>query len=385
MSRAAVCLATAEALASVPAAFAPRVMIGFDGFIDHIIDVVGTREHATAYTPIPTIDGLAKRIGGAAGQSTNLELVVKTSKIGGNGPIMANAMCALGYGITAIGLLGEGGIDPVFAPLAARAAQCISLGPPATTDALEFRDGKVMLGKLEPLARITYDRLIEVVGLERLGRLFAEADGVATVNWTMSLGMTALWQRLAAELLPRVLRRRPLWFIDLADPAKRTVIDLLAAFSAIRVLQQHVDVVLGLNGTECRQVLESLGQPYPQHEIEWEAARLACERIQEQLGISWVMCHLVRSAAVAWGGAGAAGGPGPVMAGSVGLEGFFEPRPLITTGAGDHFNAGFMAALLAGLAPAHAIMAGGATSGYYVRTGVSPDRQQIQAFLRAFA
>ena len=67
--------------------------------------------------------------------------------------------------------------------------------------------------------------------------------------------------------------------------------------------------------------------------------------------------------------------------GSVGANGFFEARPLITTGAGDHFNAGFLSGLLAGIAPDQSLQIGGATSGVYVRTGVSPTRAQVCEFL----
>ena len=86
-----------------------------------------------------------------------------------------------------------------------------------------------------------------------------------------------------------------------------------------------------------------------------------------------MVCHLVRSAACAWDG------------GSAGADGFFEPRPLITTGAGDHFNAGFFAGLLAGISPDQCLVIGGATSGYYVRSGISPARSQVSEFLQKYA
>jgi hypothetical protein len=376
MADAALCAAAANALAAVPATRTPSVMVGFDGFIDNIIDVVSKRESSAKYDAIPTIAEFGKRVSAAAGQSANFELVVKQSKIGGNGPIMANALCSYGARVTSIGLLGEGAIDPVFAPLAARAAKAISLGGAAVTDALEFHDGKLMLGKMLPMEKVTYQRLVDVIGLEQLKAMLKGADAVATVNWTMTLGMTEIWGRLAREILPGLRGDRPLWFIDLADPAKRTLPDVLAALEALKQLQLHVDVVLGMNGAECKQVLEALGSRWPDVKPEWEAARQGCAIVQQKLGLAWTMCHLVRSAACAWGHGGG---------GSVGVDGFFEPKPLITTGAGDHFNAGFVAARLAGLDPAHCLAVGGATSGYYVRSGVSPDRKQVEGFLRSFA
>jgi sugar/nucleoside kinase (ribokinase family) len=133
-----------------------------------------------------------------------------------------------------------------------------------------------------------------------------------------------------------------------------------------------------MNGAELRQVLTALDLAVPAVEPEWEASRRGCELVQQRLGLSWAMCHLVKSAACAWGASSSR------AAGSVGADGFFEPHPKITTGAGDHFNAGFTAALLAGLDPRHALHIGGATSGYYVRTAVSPSREQVVGFLRQY-
>ena len=75
------------------------------------------------------------------------------------------------------------------------------------------------------------------------------------------------------------------------------------------------------------------------------------------------------SAACAWDG------------GSAGADGFFEPRPLITTGAGDHFNAGFVTGQLLGFAPETCLALGVCTSGHYVRTAQSPSLADLESFL----
>jgi hypothetical protein len=370
MTHAELCRRAEAALRAVPASLTPAVLVGFDGFVDSIADVVATRADDEHYTAFDTIDAFGARVREAAGKSANFEVYVKQVKIGGNGPIMANALCSYRYRVTAVGILGEGAIHSAFAPLASRAERVISLGAPAATDALEFADGKVMMVKSAPLKVVGYPRLLEACGgLAGVKELFRQPKGIATVNWTMTIGMTAMWARLCAEVLPGLRADRPLWFIDLADPAKRTHADIRAGLDGMIALDRHVDVVLGLNEAECRQILAVLGLSWSAATSEWESARIACAAIRDRLGISRVMCHLVKSSACAWQG------------GSVGAEGFFEPKPTITTGAGDHFNAGFLAALLAGLPPEACLQIGGATSGFYVRTGVSPTREQVCDFL----
>jgi len=324
-----------------------------------------------------TISEFGGRISDAAGKSANFELVVTQSKIGGNGPIMANALCGYAYRVTAIGLLGDGAIDPVFAPLAARAEEVISLGAAASTDALEFADGKLMLGKLLPMDAVTYATLVAKLGAARLREVFARSAGIAAVNWTMTLGMTEIWERLASEVLPGLGGERRLFFVDLADPAKRTLEDQRRGLATLTTLQPHIDVVLGMNEMELRQVLTALDVAWPDGGSEFEQARKGCEIVRDRLGISYAMCHLVKSAAVAWNRGGAKD--------SACADGFFEAKPKITTGAGDHFNAGFIAALLAGISPLHAIQIGGATSGFYVRTATSPTRADVVGFLRGAA
>jgi sugar/nucleoside kinase (ribokinase family) len=53
--------------------------------------------------------------------------------------------------------------------------------------------------------------------------------------------------------------------------------------------------------------------------------------------------------------------------GATHVEGPFTAKPKITTGAGDHFNAGFCIGRLLGFDLAASLQIGVATSGFYVR------------------
>src|SRR5882724_5446523 len=124
--------------------------IGLDGFVDEILHVVDKRESTEKYQRLATIAKLAERMAAAAGRSTNIELVSQLTKLGGNGPIMANAMASFGVQVTYLGALGFPALHPVFAEFAKRAT-VHSITQPGFTDALEFEDGKIMLGKHQSL------------------------------------------------------------------------------------------------------------------------------------------------------------------------------------------------------------------------------------------
>jgi sugar/nucleoside kinase (ribokinase family) len=63
------------------------------------------------------------------------------------------------------------------------------------------------------------------------------------------------------------------------------------------------------------------------------------------------------------------------------VEGPFTPKPLITTGAGDHFNAGFCLGKLLGFDNAKAVLTGVSTSGFYVRSAKSPSVSDLIGLL----
>jgi sugar/nucleoside kinase (ribokinase family) len=373
--RSQVCQGAADQLAqALPGLSANRAVVGLDGFVDAIIAVVDKRFGAGDYEPVRTITAMAEKIRGASGESSNYELVVKQRKLGGNGPIMANALACLGLGVTYLGSVGYPEVDPVFADFAQR-ADVKGIAPPGNTDALEFDDGKLLLGKYESLAELTWDNLVARTGRAELERLFECANLIAMNNWTMLPRMSEIWDHLIDEILPLSGggpgsaggRHRKL-FIDLADPEKRTFEDIRNALGQLTRFQACVDVTLGLNLKEAIEISQVLGlRSQTDSDAAIEPMAIA---VREALGVGCVVIHPRRLAAVATA-AGAASFPGP-----------FVQRPLISTGAGDHFNAGFCLGQIAGLGLEESLCAGVACSGYYVRTAQSPSSAQLADFIR---
>ena len=341
-----------------------KVLVGLDGFVDLIIDVVDKRKDATTYTRVETIGALGERISRAAGLSSNLELVVRQEKLGGNGPIMANAMLETGCAVTYIGNLGRPAVHPVFADMAARCKACFSLAAPGTTDALEFRDGKVMIGKHQSLKEVTYDRMLEVVGKDKLRALWETSNLVALTNWTMLTAQTEIWKRLHQEFGSAKAPAGAILFTDLADPEKRAAKEIAEAVHFLKNFRKTHRVVLGVNQKESMEVSAAIGLKFRPEEIEQNAATL-----RKELDLDAVVIHPTRNAACA------------TEKGSALMEGPFCQNPKLTTGAGDNFNAGFCVGLLAGLEPQEMLASGVANSGFYVRNGKSATSKDLAAFL----
>lgn len=352
----------AKLLAAEPQVNNLTAFVGVDGFVDEIVHVVDKRESAEKFDRIRTITQLAERMAAAAGKSTNIELVVQQTKLGGNGPIMANALASLGVNVTYLGALGYPTLHPVFSDFAKR-VEVASIAEASHTDALEFDDGKLMVGKMTPLNDVTWENIQARYGKEKFAAKFADSDLVGFVNWTMIPYMSELWDSLLADLCPAFTGPRRKIFFDLADPQKRTPADMLRALDLIQKFEQHFDVILGLNEKESHEIGNVMGLN-TEAKTPNQLLALACE-INRQLRINTLVVHPVTYAlAVSRDDAAIVEGP-------------FVGTPLITTGAGDHFNSGFCLGKLLGFDNAMSVLIGVTTSGFYVRTAQSPTIRQL--------
>lgn len=340
--------------------------VGLDGFIDEIIHVVDKRENAESFIRLPTIAAWAERVAAAAGKSTNFEIVNQRTKLGGNGPIMANALCSFGIKVTYLGALGYPTMHPVFQDFAGR-ADVHTIGEAGHTDALEFEDGKVMMCKTVQLNDINWANIQARFGRERFTEKFNTCDLVGFVNWTMIPYMSDLWESLLKELCPKAGERRRILFFDLADPEKRAVADIARALKLIVQFEKYFDVILGLNEKEAFEIGDVLGLDMNDHSPEGLAKLVGT--IYAKLPINTLVVHPVAYALAA--------GKDGVKA----VQGPFCAKPLISTGAGDHFNSGFCLGKLLGFDNAMSLLTGVSTSGFYVRTGHSPSMKDLAGLM----
>jgi hypothetical protein len=348
-----------------------KVLIGLDGFVDKIVHVVGKRKSATEFDRIKTIKEFGERIVKAAGLSTNFEMVVLQEKLGGNGPILSNAFLTYGLGLTYIGALGYPQIDNVFQHMNEK-GQVYSIANPGTTDALEFDDGKLMIGKLDSLNDVNWENIKKIIGIPKLTELINDSSLFGLENWTMLPHMSNIWRGIIEEVLPNVdnSKGKRFMFFDLADPEKRTNEDIIEALQLIEKFNIHFNVILGLNLKEAVEVAEVLGtQEYKCDNKDKINLKTLTEQISKKLKIYCLVIHpTIEATAV-------------VGENYYHVDGPFTASPILTTGAGDNFNAGFCLGQILNLSPEQSLILGVATSGYYVRNAKSPSFQDLKEFL----
>lgn len=333
--------------------------VGFDGFIDEIIHAVEKRT-PQGYLPYPTMTAFSEKIAHAANKSCNIELVVQRTKVGGNGPILASALLLLGHKVTLAGNLGIPKIDPLFHSLIEQCVEAFTYENPGHTDALEFSDGKIILGKLEPLHHITPEKVLDTIGVERFTEILDGTSLFVSANWTMLPMTNDLWRLLLKLVIPKLSLKKRYFFVDLADPAKRSDRDLKEALDLLEKFNETFHVVLGLNHAEAIRIAKILG------------TNPTTEALLQKLHVNQIVLHSSKSASTSTKNETAV------------KETFFTSNPLMTTGAGDNFNAGFCHGLLQNLTLENSLLIGNACAGFYVRKGRSPSTEELAIFLQSW-
>jgi hypothetical protein len=343
----------------------PPCFVGFDGFTDEIACAVDIRKDPDHFTPIPSIAAFSKRIAKASGKSGNIELVRRETKIGGNGPILANGLIAAGHRVIMAGTIGEKEAEPVFKPLAKKCLKVYLLGPSGHSDAIEFSDGKIILGKHKPLHALTAEKTVKKIGKKELVHALEVSKLFVSANWTMLPMMNDLWEALIKNIIPKLGQKKRYLFVDFADPAKRTDADLKRALKLLQQFNPTYEVILGLNVSEAERIAKL-------RKISTKSPELMGKKLVESLKLSQIVIH------------------SPKFACTFG-EGFsccektpYTPSPALKTGAGDNFNAGYCSGLLYDLSPTESLLLGIAASGFYVRKGKSPALEELAFFLESW-
>ena len=341
-----------------------KVTAGFDGFIDAIIKIIKKKQPQKT-SLFTTIKEFGNYILEKEGTSFSLELEEQNKKLGGNMPIMANALGQMGITVNCIGALGYPQADPIFKNLSSN-CQLFSFTDPGISTAYEFKDGKIMLAQMAELNTTGWEKIKELIGIDILNRLYKESDLLCLLNWSEIDASTDIWKGLLKDILPVYSdkTKKQIAFFDLSDCSKRSKESIIESLALIREFASHAKVTLSLNKNESRIIYQSLFNKKSKKDLFFIG-----EKIFEKLAIESLVLHTA----------------GEAIAFShneqVKVDSFFTREPKISTGAGDNFNAGFCAGQLLELDLESSLILANAVSGCYIRKAISPQLPDIIHFL----
>lgn len=345
--------------------------VGFDGFVDTLTRLVKTRTQSTENPSIETFSTIsewAQSLQLAAGKSCNYELAFARKCAGGNAVNLARALAKLGYNVDLAANIGDSSngekIDSVFLDHLHQMARTVNLGIAGQTQALEFNDGKLLLGIQGKNASLSLKDLEFFLGPDWLENWIWNKDLIALVNWTMTPNLGAIWNYLGQNP-PKTKKKRTL-LIDLADPRKRSQEELARDLKSLETLSKHdITVILSFNKSEAEQSLQALGGKLPLNEsLDKELLYLA-QAIGQKLPSFVIVIHDSKLSVM------------------YGIEkkslryGKVITSPLVLTGGGDHFNAGLSHALMQDYEPDQCLDTAMSCASHYIVRGQSPSAQEL--------
>jgi hypothetical protein len=340
-----------------------KIFVGFDGYIDKIQKAVKSRS-GSEITYYPTLTEFSARIAAAAGRSGQVELVTQEVKIGGNAPIMANALGNLGIESVCLGNGGLPELNNEYTNLHPHVSM-LSIGDPAESNALEFNDGKMILSELSTFRKMDWHYVDQTIGRKVLKYNLDKCDILALVGWCNPDHATDVWKGILKHLMPESSYKKLMLF-DLADPTKKSREDLLEVLSVIEGFTLFGPVILGINENETLKLYNILNE---EDKTDYSDLEDIGKFLFSKLSIDGLLIHPVDRCILVQ------------KNDLINLEGKLVPEPRISTGGGDNLNAGFCAGYLLDLTPEESMILGMATSGAYVQNGKSPDIREIIAYL----
>ncbi len=346
-----------------------QMFVGFDGYLDYIQHVVKSKDSIGKSTYFETITDLSKHLQTLAGKSGQLEVSTQEIKIGGNAPILANALASLGIKNYCFGAMGFPQLHAEFKSMHPL-CELITFGMSGVTHAMEFKDGKLMFSDLGTFERVNWNYLKSIIGIDRFYTCIAKSQVVALVDWVNLPQATDIWRGMLAEVVRPLGNPNKHFLFDLCDPSKKSTEDIIQVLHLISEFANLGTVTLGMNENETRKVWLALkGLPLSSSDANEQDLREITSFIYDALQIQYLLVHPTTYTLVC------------DKNGLQEIKGREVTQPKVLTGGGDNLNAGYCLGILAGFELGQCALLGMATSGAYIQNGHSPSIQELINYL----
>ncbi|TFG16318.1 MAG: hypothetical protein EU531_06825 [Promethearchaeota archaeon] len=347
--------------------------LGFDGYIDSLYSIVKTRKDAANWDRLESMKEFGKFITDIAGSSANIERVLKKKVFGGFAPNTSRALNALGVKTILMAALGLPEFSQYYKP--STLVKSISIANPGETLGLEFDDGKVMITDFEPILNINWEKITKSVSKSLLIEYVNNSNILGFGHWALVPLLNEIWNHFLNDIFPSITeKKKKLFFVDIADITKRPREDILKMISILQKIDQEIPIMLTVNDREAIRLSHILSNVKP---IKVKKENLkdffkAGRFINDEINLSYFVIHSPHFATIStytehyWVTEG------------------YTSTPKFTVAAGDHFNTGVAISLATGLNPSESILIGNALTAIFVRTGISPNFNQLNQYVERY-
>ena len=343
-----------------------KLLLGCDGFVDEVYQIVSERESLTDFTPMDNLKHFGELIVARSDGGVGLEIVPKRRCSGGFTPNTGRVPAVLGLRPTLLGLYGKQDIDPAFDEFKDN-ARVISLGDPAVTLVFEFSDGKILLSALKSVANLTWREVEDALGPEKLRELFAGVDILGLGYWSLTPDFDHFLEGFLSQYGETDRPRR--MFFDFADIKKKSKASFLETLTLLKRFSGKIPMTMSLNEHEGAEVFARFDTPYPEKP---EALADGLAKLRERIGIDEVVIHTPRFAVASHASEGEA----------IAMQ-ETQTKVIRTAGAGDTFNGAYLCASLGDLPMKERLVIANAATAFFVTHANAPTKEELLAQIEA--
>ncbi|MBK1876010.1 carbohydrate kinase family protein [Pelagicoccus mobilis] len=337
-----------------------NVLLGCDGFVDEVYQIVDVRQSLTEFTPMDNLKEFGELITKRADGGVGLEIVPKRRCSGGFTPNTGRVAAFLGLKPTLTGLYGEKSIDPAFEEFTEN-CDLISLGDPALTLVFEFSDGKILMSALKSVANLTWNDFTAFFGQEKLEELFANTDILGLGYWSLTPDFDNFLEGFISQYEDRTPPKR--MFFDFADIKKKSNESFMESLALIKKFNDRIPMTMSLNEHEGAEL-------FSRFDMEWneqpDQVASGLTALREKIGIDELVVHTPHFAAASNASQG---------------EDFalqeLQTNVIRTAGAGDTFNGGYLCASLGELSIKERLAIANAATAFFVTHATAPTRDEL--------
>ena len=351
-----------------------RVLIGIDGYVDEVWQVVESRADNDNYTIFKRFRQFGEHLlkydeGGMAA-----EIIRKRRIYGGFTANTGNASICLGVGTVLLSMFGKDVTDPVFSCFDRNndEARIVSIGDPAVCHIFEFDDGKMMFPYNKAVNDLDWGFLTNAVPLDLLQQIMREADIIALGYWSNMHAFDDLVVKFydilsggdgnQQDILIGGGKRQRMFF-DFADIRKREIKALDDTLSMLGGIGESLPMTLSLNEHEADLLFSHLDEPFSMEAFQAEES---AKRVREKTGLDEIVVHTPHFALSA-----------SLSEGVISMPQKYCNNPARTTGAGDTFNGAYISAYAKKLAARERLAVSNATVGFFIRNGYAPNKEEM--------
>ena len=346
-----------------------KITLGIDGIIDEVWQIISLRSSPDEYVLFEKMKDFAKSVYDCGEGGYANEIISKRRTYGGFTANTGKAIGRLGGTPTLLGMFGkDDGVDPVFGEFK-DTYKLFTVGKAPVCQIFEFSDGKIMLPFIAERMDFNWNVLVNTVTWDKLREAFEDADMIGLGYWSSMPAFDEILSNICKHFLAGKNVRM---FFDFADIRKRPKKALENTLQLLTRLNKQIPMTLSLNENEAELLCAYMGNTFSD---DGAKALDAAAYIQETIDLNELIVHTPHFAVAA-----------TATEGKALVAQQHCKHPVMTTGAGDNFNGGYiMASLKSGaLSLEERLFVGNAVTNFYVSKGYSPDKKDLEAVVRNY-